>query len=138
MELKPTKAESRAIVLTVETFWLGSGIGFVLLEDSVLLLPLVLVSMAAGFAFYVIVYRIAGRELDRPARSFWFPWGVKREFRQPFGQRAAEGYGVLFKLMNPMWWHRAVAPATGWPVLLVDSVILLGLLAALFAGPVLA
>lgn len=137
MELKPTKAEARAIVLTVETFWLGSGLGFSLLEDSVLLLPLVLISMAAGFAFYVILSRVAGRELGRPARSFWFPWGLKREFRQPFAQRTVEGYAVLFRIVNPMWWHRAVAPSTGWPVPLVDSVIVVGLVAALFAGPLL-
>jgi len=137
VELRPTKSEARAIVVSVQVFWAVAGIGTAALVDSVLLAPVFLLGMGCGFGFYVLVYRVAGRELGRPAKSFWFPWATQRQYRQPFGQRALESYSVLFKLMNPFWWHRTVAPATGWPVALVDIVMVLGLLGALVAGPLL-
>jgi hypothetical protein len=33
----------------------------------------------------------------------------------------------MVKIIDPRWWHRVVAPATGWPVLLVDGVMIAGL-----------
>ena len=137
MELQPTRSEARAIVVSVQIFWAVAGVGTAVFGNSAFFVPVFLVGMASVLYFYVVVFRVAGRELGRPGSSFWFPRALQRKYWRPFGQRASESWSVLFKLMNPLWWHGTVAPATTWPVLLVDAVMVVGLLGALFAGPLL-
>lgn len=137
VELRPTRTEARALVVLVQVFWAVAGVGFALLANSVLLLPVTLLGLACGFAFYLVFYRVAGRELGRPATPFWFPLAMRHRSGQSFLERMVEGYLILFKLMNPLWWHRSVAPATGWPVLVVDAVMVIGLVLAIAGGSLL-
>lgn len=129
MDLVPTRREAQLIVLSVQTFWLICGLGLGLLFRWPVLSPLLVVGFAGGFLFYWLVFRVAGRELGRPTSSFLLPTRHRR-FQGSVFVRAREDWRVLFKIVDPRWWHRIVAPATGWPPPIVDGVMIVGLLAA--------
>jgi hypothetical protein len=126
--LQPTKSEARRLVAYVFAFWAS----FAAVTQFDTLPAWATVVFLGGFVavgmFYVTVFRIAGRELERRLRSFFGPFGGHNG---SFWQRGREDYGVLFRIADPRWWHRTVIPETGWPRVLVEVALLGALLADL-------
>lgn len=137
LRLEPSRGEARRIVAGVQAFWLAAGVGFRLAAETPAFAPLFVAGFAAGLLFYWTVFVVAARELGRPVSSFWYPFPR----HTPPGERRWRRRGtwpVLFRIIDPRWWHSVVAPATGWPVLAVDAVMVLGLVAVIassFGGP---
>lgn len=130
MQLVPSRTEARLLILTVQVFWFSAGVGFALILDTPAFAPVFLVGMISCFAFYFVAYRIAARELGFSTASFLVPFTRDRHDHRSFWQRGRDGWLVLFKLIDPRWWHSTVARRSGWPVLLVDAVMIVGLVAA--------
>lgn len=134
VRLEPSRREARLIVVSIQVFWLVFGLGLGVIVGNPLLLPVALLGLACGFVFYWIVYRVAAREFGRSTAS-WLPFS-RNDRKRSFAQRGREDWGVTFKIIDPRWWHSVVAPATGWPVVLVDVLMVAGVVSAV-AGAIL-
>ena len=129
VRLEPSRREARLIVVSIQVFWLVAGLGFGVIVGNPLLLPVVLLGLGSGLVFFWIVYRVAAKELGRTTGSFWVPFS-RNDRKRSFAKSGREDWGVTFKIIDPRWWHSVVAPATGWPVFLVDVLMVTGVVGA--------
>jgi hypothetical protein len=135
LALRPTRSEARVMFLGFVTFWTALGCGASLLASTPADVPVFLCAFPALLASYAAAFRVAGRERGLSAWTFYA--GGRGDDRGVL-ERASDRWRVMLRLIDPRWWHGTLAPATGWPVVLVDSLIVLGLVVCILGTTVFA